>query len=94
MAKRARLCMADYKEVVNQARLRRKIKEKENRLLFLQNGAEEMYLRQEKLMASSSADVIYDASCRRNEHVMSAVVVPDEESEIDVYNAVDNHPNK
>jgi hypothetical protein len=75
MAKRPRLSMTEYKEVVNQARMRRKIKEKQNKLLFIQNGAAEMCLQQEVLMNGSPEEAVDSRLCSRNGDVMESVVV-------------------
>jgi hypothetical protein len=53
MAKLARRKMADYKELVNQARQRRKLKEASNKLLIEQNGVVNMCLEQGLLMNTS-----------------------------------------
>jgi hypothetical protein len=50
MAKLARRKMAEYKDVVNQARQRRKLKEASNKLLIEQNGVVNMCLEQGLLM--------------------------------------------
>jgi hypothetical protein len=83
--------MSDYKEVVNQARLRRKTKEKENRLLLLENGAEEMCLRQTQLMSSCPENLVLSGSSRRYESVMHAIVVSVAESDVSVFDTVDCH---
>ncbi len=69
MAKLARRKMADYKELVNQARQRRKLKEASNKLLIEQNGVVNMCLEQGLLMNTSLVKEI---------HAMQAIEISNE----------------
>jgi hypothetical protein len=69
MAKLARRKMADYKELVNQARQRRKLKEASNKLLIEQNGVVNMCLEQGLLMNTSLV---------KETHAMQAIEISNE----------------
>jgi hypothetical protein len=75
MAKGPRRSMAEYKEVVNQARMRRKIKEAENKLLVQQNGVVKMCLQQTLLMDSYPGEAVHSTSFHPNMDVMQAIIV-------------------
>lgn len=68
--------MAEYKQVVNEARARRKQKEKENKMLLKRNGCDEMRLQQGLLMGTSLGDVRIGEVNHSSNTVMHAIVIP------------------
>jgi hypothetical protein len=84
MAKKPHRSMAEYKEIVDQARARRKKKENENKQLMEQNGSVVMCLQQEMLMNASVRGIETTRVCRLDHDVMNAIVVPMDHDVADV----------